>query len=253
MNAFILILVLIIGLLGSFIDSAFKMGYGIATPSLILLGFNPILVVALILFSQLFAGLTKTIYYSAYWQVPYREIENDAKLNFFYVLAGMLGMIIAIIFIYFSFRFIILIYIAIMIILVGVITLSKFKLKFSLKKLYIISIVSGFNQTISGAGYGPLATYQEFMKDGDYKKTRAITSISEAILSGFGFLLYFIFYDVLTANLQLTIVLIITGIIGTPLGALSSNYLDKKKAKIVIGITSNILGILLFLRAFSLI
>jgi len=140
-----------------------------------------------------------------------------------------------------------------MIILVGLITLSQYKLKFSIKKLYIVSFISGFNQTVSGAGYGPLATYQEFIKDGDYKKTRAITSISEAILSGFGFLLYFIFYDVLTANLQLTIFLIISGIIGTPLGALSSNYLNKKKAKVVIGLISIILGILLFLKAFSLI
>jgi uncharacterized membrane protein YfcA len=250
MDFLIWILVLIIGLGGSFIDSAFKMGYGLATPALILLGFEPLVVVSLLLFSQLFAGFTKTIYYSAYVKVPYREMEKDAKLNTLYILTGMTGMILAIFFIYLSSEFMILIYIGIMVIVVGFITLSSYKLQFSSKNFYLISIISGFNQTISAAGYGPLTTYQEILKDGEYKKTRTITSISEAILSGFGFLLYFIFYNILSANLQLTILLIVTGIIGTPLGALSSNYLEKKKAKIIIGIFSILLGILLFLKMF---
>lgn len=253
MEILVWVIVLMVGLIVSFIDSAFKMGYGIATPILILIGFNPIVIVSLLLFSQLFAGLTRTIYYSAYVHIPYDDFKSDALINSFYIFTGMIGMIVAMFFIYITPKFATLLYIALMIIAVGIITLINYKFKFTLKKFYIISIISGFNQTISGAGYGPLATYQEILKNGNYQKTQAITSISEAILSGFGFLLYFIFFDILMPNLQLTILLIVTGIIGSPLGALSSNYLDRKKAKKVIGVFSIMIGIILFLRVFKLI
>ncbi|MFO7796276.1 MAG: sulfite exporter TauE/SafE family protein [Promethearchaeati archaeon] len=253
MDTLLWILVFIIGMSASFIDSAFKMGYGLATPALILLGLDPKVVVSTLLFSQLFAGFTKTIYFSIYRNVPYVKQEQEAKLNIFYIITGMLGMIFAIILVYLLLETFILLYVAIMIIFVGVITLTKKKLKFTARRFYLISMISGFNQSISAAGYGPLATYQEFMKDGDYKKTRAITSIAEAILSGFGFLLYFILFDDVIIEVDLLIILITTGMISTPFGSLTSDMLNKRKAKIIIGITSIIIGILLLLRIFSII
>lgn len=250
MELLLWIFVLIIGLAGSFIDSAFKMGYGLATPTLILLGFDPIVIIALLLFSQLFAGFTKTIYYSLYRKIHYAEMEKDLKLNLFYILTGMIGMTSSILLIFFLPEYFILIYIALMIFSVGILTLFNIKLLFSPKKFYIISLISGFNQTLSAAGYGPLAAYQEFLKNGDYKKTRPITAISEAILSGFGFLLYFVLFNFLLGNLKLMIILIITGMIGTPLGAISGEYLNKRKAKKLIGILSIIFGIILLIYIF---
>lgn len=253
MDTLIWILVFFIGMIASFIDSAFKMGYGLATPALILIGFDPIIVVSTLLFSQLFAGFAKTIYFSIFRHVPFAKKEQETRLNIYYIITGMAGMIVAIILVCILPEFFTMFYIAIMIIMVGGITLTRKKLKFTARKLYLVSLISGFNQSISAAGYGPLATYQEFMKDGDYKKTRAITSISEAILSGFGFLLYFVLYDVIFKDLELMIILITTGMISTPFGALTSDELDKRKAKILIGVASIIVGILLLLRIFSII
>jgi uncharacterized membrane protein YfcA len=253
MDTVIWIFVFIIGMFASFIDSAFKMGYGLATPTLILLGFDPIIVVSTLLFSQLFAGFTKTIYFSIFHHTPFLENEQEIRLNIYYIITGMAGMVGAIILVYLLSELYVLFYIGIMIIFVGIITILNFKFKFTNRKFYLISIISGFNQSISAAGYGPLATYQELMKDGDYKKTRAITSISEAILSGFGFLLYFVLYDLLIDQIQLMIILITTGMISTPFGALTSDMLNKRKSKIIIGISSIIIGILLILRIFSII
>lgn len=253
METLIWILVFIIGMVSSFIDSAFKMGYGLATPALILLGFDPIIVVSTLLFSQLFAGFSKTIYFSIYRSEPYVKVEQETKLNIYYIITGMLGMIFAIILVCLLAEQFILLYVAIMIIVVGIITLTKRKLKFTARKFYLISIISGFNQSISAAGYGPLAAYQEFMKDGDYKKTRAITSISEAILSGFGFLLYFILFNGLFQEMDLLIILITTGMISTPFGSLTSDLLNKRRGKIIIGIISILIGVLLFLMIFSII
>lgn len=247
MDILLWIFVLIIGLAGSFIDSACRMGYGLATPALILLGFDPIVVIALLLFSQLFAGFTKTIYYSLYRKIPYAEMEKDMKLNLIYVITGMIGMISSIVLVYILPEPFILIYVGFMIMFVGLISLVKVKITFSPQKFYLISLISGFNQTLSAAGYGPLAAYQEVLKNGDYKKTQPITAIAEAILSGFGFLLYYIQFGFLLANIKFMLILIITGMIGTPLGAISSDYLDKRKAKIGIGILSIFLGILLLL------
>lgn len=86
METIIWILVFIIGMSASFIDSAFKMGYGLATPLLILLGFDPIIVVSTLLFSQLFAGFTKTIYFSIFRNVEYVEKEQETKLNIYYII-----------------------------------------------------------------------------------------------------------------------------------------------------------------------
>jgi uncharacterized membrane protein YfcA len=141
-------------------------------------------------------------------------------------------------------------YIGIMIILVGIFMISQKRFKFSEKKMCAISFLGAFNQTISGAGYGPLAAYQQMFKNGNYEKTEAITSFSEAMLSGFGFLLYYIWFGFPIDFLNLGIVIVISGVIATPLGSLTERYIKRRKAKYIIGIISLSFGILLLIKLF---
>jgi uncharacterized membrane protein YfcA len=249
MENLILIIVFGVGLFAAFIDSSFRIGYGILTPFLLLLDYSPLVILPIVLFSQLFTGLTKAIYHSIYQKIDYtEEAKQDSKTTIQFTVAGMGGMIFAIILVILFQEVFMNFYIGVMIIVVGIFMISQKRFKFSERRMCAISFLGAFNQTISGAGYGPLAAYQQMFKKGNYQKTEAITSFSEAMLSGFGFLLYYIWFGFPTEFLNLGIIIVISGIIATPLGSLTERYIKRREAKYIIGIISLGLGILLLVK-----
>ncbi len=83
----------------------------------------------------------------------------------------------------------------------------------------------------------------------DYKKARISTSLSKAIISGFGFLFYFIFFGFTFFQIELLMVIIISGLIVTPLGALLEDVIEKRViVRTIIGLISTLLGFLLFAK-----
>lgn len=249
MENIILTVIFLVGLITAFIDSSFRIGYGLLTPFLLLLNYEPLIVLPIVLFSQLITGLTKAIYHSLYRRIDYtEESKQDAKITIYFTISGMTGMILAIVFVILFQEIFMSFYIGIIVIFVGVFMISQKRFIFSQEKMIAISFLSAFNQTISGAGYGPLASYQQMFKNGDYEKTEAITSFSEAILSGFGFLLYYIWFGFPLEYLNLGIVIVISGIIATPLGSLTEKYIKRKEAKYIIGSISIGLGIVLLIK-----
>ncbi|MBD3196505.1 MAG: TSUP family transporter [Candidatus Lokiarchaeota archaeon] len=254
MELITLLIVLILGLLGAFIDSSYKMGYGLLCPTLILLGYDTLIIIPILLFTQFVSGFSKMIYYAIFKKLEYnKETRNDTKLTLLFTITGMIGMSFAVVLSLLIPIILINIYITSMIIIVGIISLIGISVKFSFNKMYIISSISAFNQGLSSAGYGPLATYKQIIRDGEYEKTQAITSFSEAMLSGFGFLMYFIFYDYIFINIEFSIVIIISGIIATPIGALAEPYLNKKLGKNIISILHLVLGFLMILFILGII
>jgi uncharacterized membrane protein YfcA len=251
MEIVILLIVFIISLSAAFLDSVYKMGYGLLSPMLLLLDFNPLVILPIILVAQMISGLLKVIYFSLYHSItPTKEIRKDTVL---FSILGIVGITISVALIYIIpeqiRNFFMIFYIAGMLIVVGILIILK-RLHFNRKEMLFLSGLSGFNQGISGAGYGPLARYfEEMLLETDYKKARISTSISEAIISGFGFLFYFIFFGSTFFQIELLMVIIISGLIATPLGALSEDVIEKRDIiKKVIGLISILLGLLLFIK-----
>ena len=247
----ILLIVGLMGFVGAFVDSSFGMGYGMLAPFLIILGFDPLLVVPVLLLAQMIAGFTGTVFHTLYKNV---KIDMEKKVNLkvtaIFTLSGMLGMFIAVWIAVNLPDFIMMLYIGIMVVIVGIIMFKKIKLQFSWNKLYLISGFAAFNKAFSGGGYGPIATTGQIVTGRGHKQAIAVSNFSEAFLSGFGFLMYFILngFSDLLLFFQMIIIMGISSIIAPPLGALLLKNIKKEKANMVIGTVSVVLGLITIIR-----
>lgn len=252
MDLFLFIIVFSVSFLAAFLDSSFKMGYGILTPVLLLLGYMIKQVIPIILFVQLLSGFSKIIYYFIYTgkEEKMRE-EISLNLTGWYLISGFIGIILGIIFIVFFTQNIVIFYISIMLIIIGIISFLDIHIKFSKSRLALLSGLSSFNQTISGAGYGPIMTYKELLHKGKYQKVKTITTFSESMISGIGFLMFYILFgEFIFSDLELFTTILVAGFMATPLGSLITEYVNIKKGKIVIGGISSLLGIILLVLLF---
>jgi len=67
-----------------FIDSSMGMGYGtILSPVLIIMGFDPLVVVPSILLSQAFGGLSASVFHHQFRNVSFNRSSKDFKV--FYI------------------------------------------------------------------------------------------------------------------------------------------------------------------------
>ena len=86
---------LIMAFVCEFIDSSMGMGYGtILTPTLLIIGFDPLVVIPAVLLSQAFGGLSATIFHHQFENVDFRRNSKDFKI--FIIISGF-GIIAAII------------------------------------------------------------------------------------------------------------------------------------------------------------
>ncbi|MGV9205089.1 MAG: hypothetical protein ACOC44_13845 [Promethearchaeia archaeon] len=98
-------------------------------------------------------GFSGTIFHNLYKNVDFSQVANrETKIFGLFTVMGIIGTILAI-FIAFSFsKVVLLLYIGSIMLIVGVIVFFKINFNGSWNKLYIISIVAGFNKAISGGG-----------------------------------------------------------------------------------------------------
>jgi hypothetical protein len=249
----ILAIIIILGLIGAFIDNAFGMGFGTLTPILTAMGFKTIVVVPVILIAQMSSGLSGSVFHAIFRNVELDSKEKrDVKVTVLLTVAGMIGMTAAIFLAINLNELAINIYIGFMILVVGIIMVKEIGFRFSWNKMYIISGLASFNKAISGGGYGPITTSGQVISGRDHEESVATSVISESFLSGYGFLLYFLFegFQNIGTTIDLMIVLIISAVIATPLGALTADRLNKGKAKKIIGYVSIGLGIFTLIRLF---
>lgn len=241
-----------IGFIAAIIDSSLGMGYGSATPLFFILGYRPIIVIPTVLIAQMFAGFSGTIFHQIFENVDITTESKDTKITLLFALTGALGMVLAVAIAVNIPEFFVLLYIGLMLIIVGILLIIRISFKFSWKRLYLISGIGAFNKAFSGGGYGPITTLGQLMAKRKVEHSVAVSTFSEAFLSGFGFILYFIFAQTFIINLPFLLVMSIAGIIGTPLGALIASRLKKRKklAKSLIGLASIVIGGISIIRLF---
>ncbi|MBD3188402.1 TSUP family transporter [Candidatus Bathyarchaeota archaeon] len=255
LDPLILFISLILGFAGGFIDNALGMGYGLLTPFFIFLGFDPLLVVPTLLLSQMIAGFSGTIFHVFYKNVDFKGARTrETRIYVLFTTSGVIGTVIAAIFAIKIEQWFILLYIGLMMIAVGIITRFKIKFNGSWHKLYIISAIAGFNKAISGGGYGPLVTSAQIMVGSDVKNSVGVTQFSESTISAIGYVIYLIYQDLTQVlfTIQMSIIMVISGAIAAPLGALLVKNLKEELARKIVGTSSLILGIISIARLFVL-
>ena len=255
------------------LDSSLGMMYGtILSPLLIIMGYDPFVVVPSILLSQALGGLIASIFHNKFANAEFRpKITNpkkivgkirdlgiiesfkrgftkDFKIAFAVSALGILATIFSVIVAVNVSKTFLKTYIGVLVLVMGVVLLSKLSFKFTWKKIIAIGLISSFNKGLSGGGFGPIVTSGQVIAGNGPKRSIAATTLSEAPICLVGFLTYALtkgfdswtFLAVLSAG----------AIIAAPLGALLTSKMNEKKLRPLLGILALGLGIWMLAKVF---
>ena len=225
------------------------MGYGtILGPLLIIIGFEPLIVIPSILISQALASLSASVFHHKYKNVRVHRNVRDGKITFIIIIAGLVATIIAVIFAIRLPKVYLKIYIGFLVLIMGSILLAKSRFNFSWNRITVIGILSGFNKALSGGGFGPIVTSGQVISGNGLKKSVGITTTAEAPICICRFFTY-IFLNGFT-NFLLPLLLIIGALLATPFGPLKTKNLEESKARKMVGMLIIILGIFTLFKTF---
>jgi uncharacterized membrane protein YfcA len=253
-----------------YVDSTLGMGYGTTlTPLLILIGFKPLQVVPVILFSEFVTGVLAATFHQKFGNVSfdfgkdnkivsrrlrflgYLPRSEDAKVSYILVVLGLLGVVSAVFFSLNVPKIVLKLYIGFMIFFIGAYILFKINRpsRFNWKSFGLIAILSGFNKGVSGGGYGPLVTGGQVVTGRGAKNSVGSTSLAEGIICLVGFILYLLLKG--SIEWKLALPLVIGAVLSTPLSAFTVKKIQERKMKLIIGLVTIVLGLLTIIKAFK--
>lgn len=178
------------------LDSSLGGGYGtILTPVLLLLGYEPLEVVPLILFSEILTGLSAGALHHRAGNVDlsFRSRENRAALTF--AGCGVAGTVLAVGLAVSLPATVVKGYIAFLLLGLGMLSLLSVgrTFGFSWRRVAVLGLVASFNKGMSGGGYGPLVTGGQVFSGLPAKSAIGITSLAEGLTCIVGLGLYLVF------------------------------------------------------------
>ena len=257
-----------------FIDSSLGMGYGtILSPVLIIMGFDPLIAVPAVLISQAFGGFTAAIFHHQFENADFTGGSKDLKIVFVVTSFGMVATILAACIALNIPKIYLKTYIGVLVLIMGVILLANRKFSFSWKKMIGIGILSAFNKSLSGGGFGPVVTSGQIISGQEHKGAIAATTLAEAPICTVGFLTYLIgrviqemdtsilqmpvsdfFTSMFSAKLfqwELVLALLLGSVFVAPFGAFTTKIIKTKKLSLVLGILVTLLGVWTLWKTFS--
>lgn len=249
-----------------FIDSSLGMGYGtILTPSLLILGFDPLVAVPAVLITQAFGGFSASVFHHQFENVSFKSNSKDLKMvviiSGFGIIATMLAALISIQLP----KIVLKTYIGVLVLVMGIIVLLNRTFKFSWGKMIGVGLLSSFNKGISGGGFGPVVTGGQILSGQDHKAAVGVTTLAEAPICICGFFTYLIGRTVIELQppilslpfsgfinqmfspkmfqWELILALLLGSILVAPFGAFTTKFLKKEKIHYFIGILITVLGV----------
>ena len=267
LTIFIALFIFLGAVICEFIDSSMGMLYGtILSPVLIIAGFNPLLVIPAILFSQAIGGLTASVFHHRLRNADFsfkstnlkyikkklsvlgckeafkRGTTKDFKVSLCITALGITATIFAALVAINIPSVVLKTYIGILVLIMGIILLSKANFKFSWKKISGIGVLSAFNKGLSGGGFGPVVTSGQMIAGRDGKGSIGATTLAEAPICITGFLTYFFTTGIQNWNFVL---LLTTGaLVGAMIGPFfTAKFKSEKRLKIILGLLVVIAGI----------
>jgi len=263
MSTEIMILVFIAAFVCEMIDSSLGMLYGtILSPVLIIAGFDPLVVVPSILFSQAIGSIIASIGHHRLKNVDFsikedvmkrlsdlgyietfrKSTTRDLKVVFVVTCFGILTTMIAALTAIGIPKVVLKTYIGILVLSMGIILLLRTRFNFSWKKILGIGILSAFNKGMSGGGFGPVVTSGQLISGRESKRSIGATALSEAPICITGFLTYLIKNGLPSWNLVL--ILTAGSIIGAIIGPhITAKIKSEKRLRLGLGTLVTLLGI----------
>ena len=238
------LIVIVVAFVLAFMDNTMGMGYGtLLTAILISLGFEPLQAVPAILFSGTINGLFTSSAHHLAGNIDFdwRDTPN-LKIAFFLAGLSIIGVLLSIFLALSLPQRTVKVYIGIVVVSMGLLTVFRHRIqtKFSWKKLSMVGLVAAFNKTMTGGGYGPLATAGQIISGVNPKESVAITALSESITSVLAIIAYIL--SGITLNYQLLVLLTTGALLSIPLAVYFVKNIGVKDHSRAIGIIAIVLG-----------
>lgn len=187
----VFILIAFIAFAGELLDSSIGMGYGtFLAPILIILGFEPLIIVPAILLSQALGGSIASLFHHRLKNACFRKDSSDTKILLVVSGLGVGAAIFASIIAITLPKTVLTTYIGILAIIMGLIMLRKKQFVLSWKKVFFFSALSAFNKGISGGGFGPIMTGGQVIAGQRHKAAVGITTLAEVPICIASFVTY---------------------------------------------------------------
>lgn len=249
-----------------FIDSSLGMGYGtILSPTLIIMGFEPVVVIPSILLSQAFGGLTASIFHHQFKNASFHRNSKDLKTVIIISGFGILATILAVSISINLPKELLKSYIGVLVLIMGIIVLRNKSFTFTWKKIIGVGILSAFNKGLSGGGFGPIVTGGQILSGQEAKSSVGITTAAEAPICIIGFLTYLFGRTIFEIDIpvlemkfadfmhlmfsskifqwELYFALIMGSVLVAPFGAFTTKMINKKYLHYILGILISFLGL----------
>jgi uncharacterized membrane protein YfcA len=244
--------VVLLAFLCELVDSTLGMGYGTTlTPIMLALGYEPLVIVPAVMFSEAITGITAGIFHHEFGNVNLKPGSRDFKI--FLVLTGLslFGVVIAVLIAVTLPAWIIRLYIGLLVLTLGVVILKNHRKAqdFSWKRIAGLGWLAAFNKGISGGGYGPVVTAGQVLSGVRGRSAVGIASLAEGLTSVLGVGIYLL--SGIRIEWAFTLPLMIGALLSVPLSAYIVSRLPAGRLTVVIGGVSTALGSYTLLRLIS--
>ncbi len=240
------IIIILAAFFAAVIDTSLGMCYGtILTPSLIIAGYSPTIVVPAVLLSQLVVDIAGGATHTKVKNFTKRDIKVALLVA---IPATTLAGIGAFSNLNLS-KIIIKSYIGVLVAILGFLTLYGIRLRKSPKGLVLISSIAGFNKGFMGGGFGPVVVSGQIIFNHDVRPSVAIGDIAEIPVCIVGLLVFAIFAELSFSAIFL--IVCIPAIVGSLIGPhLTVRISQKNYAEKIIGVVMLILGVITLMKNF---
>lgn len=242
-----LIVIAIMALIMETVDSSLGMMYGtLLSPLLLGYGFDPLILIPALLFSQGIGGIFGTLLHHRHGNADFNGFTRDTKVALAMILPGLAIVILGVFAAVNIPKFYVKFYIASIVIVMSILCLSPITYKFAWWKHIGVGILAAFNKALTGGGFGPVTSTGGIIGGLSAKVSVATTTLGEVGICFGSFLAYMVVVG--CYDFKLTTALSIGAIVGGIIGPWVSSIVDHGKLRVIIGLLGVSSGVWLFWR-----
>jgi hypothetical protein len=223
------------------VDSGLGMMYGtLLSPALILMGFDPKMVIPSILISQGIGGAAGSIGHHKRRNCNFSGWTRDLKISLAIVVPGLIACIAGVFLAKTIPSMWMKTYIGVLVVVMGLLCLFPVYYTFTWKKMWGVGLLSGFNKAFSGGGFGPITSTAKILAGVDAKVSVGTTTLAEVPICLFSFALWLIMGNGI--QWQFPLALCAGALVGGVLGPVVTQKMNTKTLRWVVGFLAVLSG-----------